>query len=55
MAWVIADQGNRLELVTLGTRERRTLTEAERATVLDYREPKVVAPRGLAELAAHVH
>ena len=55
MAWVIADQGNRLELVTLGTRERRTLTEAERATVLDYREPKVVAPRGLAELAAYVH
>jgi hypothetical protein len=55
MAWVIADQGNRLELVTLGTRERRTLTEAERATVLDYREPKVVAPSGLAELAAYVH
>lgn len=55
MAWVIAEQGNRVTLVTLGTRERRTLSASELDTLADYHEPKVVAPKDLQQRSAHVH
>ena len=55
MSWVIAQGCDRVTVVTLGTRERRTLSACELETLVDYREPKVVSPRDLQQRAHNVH
>ena len=47
MAWVVGEGRDHATVVTLGTRERRTLNLCELHTMADYREPKIVPPKDL--------